>query len=89
MFRVQKYIKEAVTRIESMFGVLTKSSMPMAAGDHPEIDDSEVLSDDDHRKFQMLIGIMNWVVTIGRLDIAFATMSLSRFSACPRCGHLE
>ena len=46
-------------------------------------------SDDEHRKFQMLIGMLNWVVTIGRFDVAHATMSLSRFSACPRKGHLE
>ena len=52
----------------------------MVHGDHPETDDSEVLHDDDHRKFQMLIGILNWVVTVGRLDVAYATMSLSRFS---------
>ena len=88
-FGCKKYIKEAIVRIESMFGTLPKSSVPMISGDHPEMDDSEVLDDETHRKFQMLIGIMNWVVTIGRLDIAYATMSLSRFSACPRRGHLE
>jgi hypothetical protein len=38
----------------------------------------------------MLIGMLVWVVTIGRIDIAFdATSSLSRFTACPRQGHLE
>jgi hypothetical protein len=88
-FGCKKYLKEAIARIESMFGVLPKSSVPMVSGDHPETDDSEILNDDDHQKFQMLIGIMNWVVTIGRLDVAFATMSLSRFSACPRRGHLQ
>jgi hypothetical protein len=30
-----------------------------------------------------------WVVTIGRIDAAHATSSLSRFTACPRQGHLE
>ena len=88
-FGCRKYIKEAISRIERMFGGITKSTVPMVSGDHPEMDESEVLGDEDHRKFQMLIGIMNWVVTIGRLDIAFATMSLSRFSACPRRGHLD
>jgi hypothetical protein len=88
-FGCKKYIKEAIARIESMFGILAKSTVPMVHGDHPETDDSEVLCDDDHRKFQMLIGILNWVVTIGRLDVAYSTMSLSRFSACPRKGHLE
>jgi hypothetical protein len=37
----------------------------------------------------MLIGIQVWVVTIGRIDVAHATSSLSRFTACPQKGHLE
>ena len=37
----------------------------------------------------MLIGILNWVTCLGRLDIAFAASSLSRFNACPREGHLN
>ena len=88
-FGCKRYIKEALVRIELMFGTITKSTVPMASGDHPEMDESEPLDDEKHRKFQMLIGILNWIVTIGRLDVAFATMSLSRFSACPRMGHLD
>jgi hypothetical protein len=88
-FGCKRYIKEALTRIESMFGVLVKSTVPIIAGDHPETDTSELLDDEKHRKFQMLIGILNWIVTIGRIDITFATMSLSRFTASPRNGHLD
>jgi hypothetical protein len=36
----------------------------------------------------MLIGMAQWACTIGRLDIAFAVSSLSRFSANLRIGHL-
>ncbi len=88
-FGCKRYIKEAIIRIEAMLGKIPKSTVPMAASDHPEMDVTEVLDDDKHRQFQMLIGILNWIVTIGRLDVAFATMSLSRFSACPRRGHLD
>ena len=88
-FGCKKYIQESIARIEVMFGVQPKSTIPMSANDHPELDDTTLLSDDKHRKFQMLIGMLNWVVTIGRFDVAHATMSLSRFSACPRKGHLE
>ena len=88
-FGCKKYIKEALIRVEAILGTLKKSSVPILAGDHPETDDSEVLGDQNHRCFHMLIGILNWVVTIGRIDVTFATMSLSRFSACPRRGHLD
>eukprot|EP00957_Ditylum_brightwellii_P070971 5393211-Ditylum_brightwellii.AAC.1 len=61
----------------------------MLAGDHPEMDTSEILTDSDHQKYQMLIGMLNWIVTLGRIDITFAVSSLSRFAACPRKGHME
>jgi hypothetical protein len=85
----KKYLGEAIKRVESMFGVLNKYSVPMPAGDHPELDTSELLSDDEHKKYQMLIGMLIWIVVIGRLDVCHATSSLSRFTACPRKGHLE
>ena len=57
--------------------------------DHPEIDDSPFLGQDETQQFQSLIGAMQWAVSIGRLDIATAVMSLSSFRAMPRRGHLE
>ena len=59
----------------------------MTDGDHPEEDSSTPLNDTEHQQYQMLIGILNWIVCIGRMDITFATSSLSRFTACPRKGH--
>ena len=50
------------------------------------MDTSALLNDDEHWKYQMLLGMLNWVVTIGRFDVAHATLSLSRFSSCPRKG---
>ena len=85
----KKYLVEAVARVQQMFGSLKKYSVPLPAGDHPEMDTSELLNDDGHRKYQMLVGMLNWVVTIGRFDIAHATSSMSRFSSCPRKGHLD
>ena len=37
----------------------------------------------------MMIGMAQWAVNIGRMDISHAVSSLSRFSAAPRQGHLE
>ena len=85
----QKYLSESLARVEKLFGSIPKYAIPLPAGDHPELDESEILNDDLHRKFQMLIGMLNWVVGIGRFDVAHATASLSRFSACPRQGHLD
>jgi hypothetical protein len=53
------------------------------------MDDSPFLGQDETQQFQSLIGAMQWAVSIGRLDIATAVMSLSSFRAMPRRGHLE
>ena len=41
----QKYITEALCRIETIFGPLKKHDIPMISGDHPELDDTEILSE--------------------------------------------
>ena len=61
----------------------------MVDGDHPEEDTSEPLNDDMHQKYQMLIGMLNWIVCIRRMNVGFATTSLSYFTACPRKGHWD
>jgi hypothetical protein len=66
-----------------------KASSPLEQNDHPEMDDSPFLGQDETQQFQSLIGAMQWAVSIGRLDIATAVMSLSSFRTMPRRGHLE
>jgi hypothetical protein len=66
-----------------------KASSPLEQNDHPEMDYSPFLRQDETQQFQSLIGAMQWEVSIRRLDIATAVMSLSSFRAMPRRGHLE
>ena len=47
------------------------------------------MDDNNHQKYQMLIGMLNRIVCIGRMDVAYETASLSRFTACPRKGHQD
>eukprot|EP00957_Ditylum_brightwellii_P019625 1480583-Ditylum_brightwellii.AAC.2 len=41
----KKYIAEAVAREKPIFGILVKKDTPMASGDYPEMDHSEVLNE--------------------------------------------
>ena len=84
----KKYIKEVLTWIENIFGTLRKYYNPSETSDNPELDNSRALGDDEHRQYQMLTGILIWVVRLGRSDVSHATSSLLRFYACPREGHL-
>ena len=84
------YIKNSVERFERLFEKqLSTKATPMSEKDHPELDDSPLCNADDASKYRSLIGSANWIITLGRFDIAFAIQSLSRFSMAPRIGHLR
>ncbi len=74
-----------------MFGEKPSAKMnsPLEKGDHPELDDSELLDATGIQQYQSLIGSLQWVISLGRFDIATAVMSMSSFCALPRQGHLN
>ena len=62
---------------------------PLAPGDHPELDSSDLLDLEGTKIYQSLIGALQWVIQIGRFDVATAVMTMSRFRAAPRKGHMD
>ena len=74
-----------------MFGQKPKLTVtsPLEKGDHPELDTSDELDIEDIKKYQSLIGAMQWAVSLGRFDITTAVMTMAGFRAAPRVGHLE
>ena len=87
----KKYIKKMVTTYERLFGTKPKDvyTSPLEKGDHPEMDTSELLDSTGIQQYQSMVGAMQWAVSIGRLDITTAVMTLSSFRVAPRKGHLE
>src|SRR5687768_17887125 len=87
----QKYIERLVASYEKMFGEKLSAKMysPMEKGDHPELDDSELLDTTGIQQYQSLVGSLQWAISLGRFDIATAVMSMSSFRALPRRGHLN
>ena len=63
--------------------------MPCSPSDHPELDLSPLLNEQQHRLYQHLVSMAEWALQIGRFDIRYALTSLSRFSEAPREGHLS
>ena len=66
-----------------------KSRPPLEGGDHPELDTSELCDEHQTKQFQTLIGQLQWLISLGCFDIAVHVMSLSRFRAQTRKGHLD
>ena len=62
---------------------------PLDKNDHPELDNSELASDDLITKLMRMVGQLQWAVTLGRYDILAHVMSMSRFWLAPKVGHIE
>jgi hypothetical protein len=88
------YIKRAIADVERELAQIdralkSKASTPMTAGYRPELDISDELDPRRANYFQGLIGVLRWIVELGRVDILVAVAMLSRYLAMPRTGHLE
>jgi len=91
-FAPKKYIAKMVNSYKQIFGDAppTKGvNSPLVKGDHPELDTSEELNEDERTIYQSLIGAMQWSISLGQIDIMTAVMTMSGFCTNPRWGHLE
>ena len=87
----ETYIKNVVHKLQEMSGrpKFPEVGAPMAEDYHPESDTSRLLDPAEASMYRAFIGSGNWVVTLGRMDVAYAINTLARFSMAPRLGHLQ
>ena len=84
------YIEKMMANYERWFGSLPrKQSSPLKEGDSPELDTTELLDNVGVKRYQSMVGALQWCITLGRFDCAVAVMTMSRFRVAPRVGHLE
>jgi hypothetical protein len=84
------YVKNLCEKIEKLFETKLKNyGSPLESGDHPEMDESDLLTGEEISLYQMLVGSGQWAVTLTRFDIQFAVNSMARFSNAPRQGHMK
>lgn len=84
-----KYVDKMLESYERLFGEKPAgAASPLVKGDHPECDTSDICSDTDRAIYMSLIGQCQWLVSLGRFDIAVAVMTMSRYRAEPRVGHM-
>ena len=90
----EKYMKSSIQNIEDTLQktrqhLPLKCKTPLAHGYHPELDTSPELKFDSLQSYRELIGILQWVVKLGRVDILLEVSMMSTYLAMPRQGHLE
>ncbi len=89
-FSARTYIKNVVEKYEHLLGYeLRTYKTPMDDTYHPELDNSPLVPSREASKYRGMIGSCNWMVTLGRYDIQYATQTYARFSMAPRDGHFR
>ena len=91
-----KYVQEAVRNCQNYlkenlsdeYELISNAPNPFPLGYEPFMDVSPLFSPDEASYFQTIIGVMRWMVELGRIDIAVEVSQLSSFLSMPRQGHL-
>jgi hypothetical protein len=97
-FSSSQYVQAAVKNVEEYLSrdenkhlgkLPLKAQTPLTTTYRPELDVSPELNATESAYYQSLIGILRWIVELGRTDICLETSMMSSHLALPREGHLE
>jgi hypothetical protein len=85
------YIKRSLTVYEQIFGELPprKINAPLDPKDQPEPDDTDLLDEASMCLYWKLLGMLQWAVTLGRIDIMCVVMTMSGYRYQPRIGYMN
>jgi len=66
-----------------------RAKTPLSSNYCLELDVSPTLDTKDSAHYQSLIGVLRWIVELGRIDVCCEVSMVSSHLAMPREGHLE
>ena len=95
MMSPTKYVSEAVKNVERYLDkeygskLPKRVSGPLPTDYRPEVDVTPVLEGEELSYYHSQIGILRWIVELGRIDIVTEVSCLASCLAMPRKGHLE
>ena len=90
----EAYCKAAVKNVEQKLSndgkrLPSKCNTAMKLAYQPELDNTAELKAEGVQYNQELVGVLRWVVELGRVDILYEVATMSTHLAMPRIGHLE
>ena len=96
-FSSSQYVQAAVKNVEAFISkeenkrwkLPRSADTPMSTSYRPELDVSPALEPAEAAYYQSLIGVLRWIVELGRVDICLEVSLMSSCLALPREGHLE
>ena len=89
-----QYVQSAVNNVEEYLALKGeklpyKAPTPLSIGYRPEIDVSSELGESEASYFHSLVGVLRWIVELGRVDIDVEVSMMSSHLALPRVGHMK
>jgi transposase len=91
-----KYVQEAVKNVQEYLAreqegrkLEKKAPTPFVKDYRPELDITPELGPEEASYYQSQIGVLRWMVELGRIDIITEVSLLASQLAMPRSGHLE
>ena len=95
-FSSSQYVQAAVKSVEDCLDkhenpnwkLPKKAETPMQTSYRPELDVSPELNASDAVYYMSLIGVLRWIVELGRVDVCLECSLLSSHLALPREGHM-
>ena len=93
-FSSSQYVKAAVQNVEDRLKKLGlklpgKAETPLRTDYRPELDVTAELGAQEATYYQSIIGVLRWMVELGRVDICLEVSMMSSHLALPREGHLN
>ena len=96
-FGSSQYVQAAVKNVESFISkeenkrlkLPKKAETPLQTSYRPELDVSPELDPTEAAYYASLIGVLRWIVELGRMDVCLEVSMMSSHLALPREGHLD
>ena len=91
---MSQYVEAAINNLEKNIKSIgmklpSHTKLPMDKSFEAALDKSEFLDDEMSNYYQSLIGVLRWIVEMGRMDITTEVSILSSYVASPRMGHFQ
>jgi hypothetical protein len=93
-FSSSQYVQNAIGNVEEYLksrnqSLLLRAKSPWSTNYCPEIDMTPELQPSEASYYQSLIGVLQWIVKLGRGDICMEVSAMASMMALPREGHLD
>ncbi|CAJ1931864.1 unnamed protein product, partial [Cylindrotheca closterium] len=84
-----RVVKSRISHQKYNLNLKRNVSAALPSGYKPELDNTDFVDAETHTLYMQLIGILRWLVELGRMDVCAEVSMMSSYNAMPRVGHFH